>query len=129
MTLRALACGGVMLLLVGCQTDAPPTYQSVTIDGREFDLELALTQDERYRGLFGKRAVTPLFRVPVPVFPSEKADPEKGTGILMVCTFGDQTDVEWWREQELPLRQLVADGVDEERPRLHRQLVRFSVDR
>jgi valyl-tRNA synthetase len=67
--------------------------------------------DDRYRPLFGKRAVTPLFRVPVPIFPSELADPEKGTGILMVCTFGDQTDVQWWREQELDLRQVVApDG-------------------
>ncbi len=67
--------------------------------------------DARYRALFGKRAVTPLFRVPVPIFPSEKADPEKGTGILMVCTFGDQTDVEWWREHGLALRQLVGrDG-------------------
>lgn len=65
-------------------------------------------EDERYRGLFGKRAVTPLFRAPVPIFPSERADPEKGTGILMVCTFGDQTDVEWWREQGLALRQLVG---------------------
>ena len=44
--------------------------------------------------LFGKRAVTPLFRVPVPIFPSELVDPEKGTGILMVCTFGDATDVQ-----------------------------------
>jgi len=68
-------------------------------------------EDDRYRDLFGKRAVTPLFRAPVPIFPSEKADPEKGTGILMVCTFGDATDVEWWREQGLPLRQLVGrDG-------------------
>ena len=64
--------------------------------------------DERYRALFGKRAVTPLFRVPVPVFPSDKADPEKGTGILMVCTFGDATDVEWWRGENLALRQLVG---------------------
>ena len=48
----------------------------------------------RYQALFGKRAVTPLFRVPVPIFPSELADPEKGTGILMVCTFGDATDVQ-----------------------------------
>ncbi len=67
--------------------------------------------DERYRDLFGKRAVTPLFHVPVPIFPSEKADPEKGTGILMVCTFGDATDVQWWREEGLALRQLVGrDG-------------------
>ncbi len=65
-------------------------------------------EDERYRDIFGKRAVTPLFRVPVPVFPSEMADPEKGTGILMVCTFGDATDVIWWREEGLELRQLVG---------------------
>ena len=67
--------------------------------------------DERYRALFGKRAVTPLFRVPVPVFPSELVDREKGTGILMVCTFGDATDVQWWREQGLALRQVIGrDG-------------------
>jgi len=67
--------------------------------------------DSRYRHLFGKRAVTPLFRAPVPIFPSELVDPEKGTGILMVCTFGDATDVQWWREQALPLRQVVGrDG-------------------
>lgn len=64
--------------------------------------------DERYRHLFGRRALTPLFRVPVPIFPSEKADPEKGTGILMVCTFGDATDVQWWREEGLALRQIVG---------------------
>ncbi|HUV07901.1 MAG TPA: class I tRNA ligase family protein, partial [Spirochaetia bacterium] len=68
-------------------------------------------EDGRYKGLFGKRAVTPLFRVPVPIFPSELADPEKGTGILMVCTFGDATDVEWWRKESLALRQILsADG-------------------
>src|SRR2546426_466173 len=64
-----------------------------------------------FRDLFGKRAVTPLFHVPVPIFPSALADPEKGTGILMVCTFGDATDVQWWREHELPLRQILGrDG-------------------
>ncbi len=67
--------------------------------------------DERYRSLFGKRAITPLFRAPVPIFPSDLADPEKGTGILMVCTFGDATDVHWWRSERLALRQLVGlDG-------------------
>src|SRR5262249_47451923 len=64
--------------------------------------------DARYRHLLGKRAVTPLFQVPVPIFPSELVDPEQGTGILMVCTCGDATDVEWWREQKLPLRQIVG---------------------
>ncbi len=68
-------------------------------------------EDERYQDLFGKEALTPLFAAPVPIFPSELADPAKGTGILMVCTFGDQTDVHWWREQKLALRQIVGrDG-------------------
>jgi valyl-tRNA synthetase len=67
--------------------------------------------DARYRELFGKTAVTPLYRAPVPIFPSTLADPTKGTGILMVCTFGDATDVTWWRQEALPLRQIVGkDG-------------------
>ena len=64
--------------------------------------------DERYQFLFGKTAVTPLFHAPVPIFPSELADPEKGTGILMVCTFGDQTDVHWWRSEKLATRQVLG---------------------
>jgi valyl-tRNA synthetase len=64
--------------------------------------------DHRYRAFFGKRAVTPLFKAPVPIFPSERADPKKGTGILMVCTFGDATDVEWWRSERLALRQVLG---------------------
>jgi valyl-tRNA synthetase len=67
--------------------------------------------DTRYQPLFGKQAVTPAFHAPVPVFPSKLVDPEKGTGILMVCTFGDATDVVWWREKSLPLRQVIGrDG-------------------
>ena len=67
--------------------------------------------DARYRGLFGKTAITPLYRAPVPILPAAHADPEKGTGILMVCTFGDANDVEFWKTANLPLRQLVApDG-------------------
>ena len=63
--------------------------------------------DERYQPLFGRNAVTPLYHAPVPIFASELADPEKGTGVLMVCTFGDATDVIWWREQGLGMRQVV----------------------
>lgn len=67
--------------------------------------------DERYRPLFGKRAITPVFKAPVTIFPSDKVDREKGTGILMVCTFGDATDVQWWKEEKLPLRQVIGrDG-------------------
>ncbi len=67
--------------------------------------------DKRYKHLFGKTAISPVFFAPIPIFPSELVDMEKGTGILMVCTFGDQTDVLWWRENSLPLRQLFgSDG-------------------
>src|SRR5258705_10765453 len=59
--------------------------------------------DARYQQWFGKRAITPLCRVPVPIFASDKADPEKGTGILMVGTFGDATNGEGAREQALAL--------------------------
>jgi len=72
---------------------------------------VAHPEDERYRALFGKTARTPLFHAAVPILASAHADPEKGTGILMVCTFGDQADVEFWRAQSLPLRQLIGpDG-------------------
>jgi valyl-tRNA synthetase len=72
---------------------------------------VAHPEDERYQALFGKRAITPLFRVPVPILADERASIEKGTGILMVCTFGDATDVEWWRQFNLPLRQIIGkDG-------------------
>jgi valyl-tRNA synthetase len=72
---------------------------------------IAHPDDERYQKLFGKKAVTPLFRMPVPIIADQGADPEKGTGILMVCTFGDVMDVEWWRKYNLPLRQTIGrDG-------------------
>ena len=67
--------------------------------------------DKRYKDLFGKKAISPVFFAPIPIFSSELVDKEKGTGILMVCTFGDQTDVIWWRENDLPLRQIFSsDG-------------------
>jgi len=72
---------------------------------------VAHPDDQRYQSLFGKHAVTPLFRAPVPILADERASIEKGTGILMVCTFGDATDVEWRRQFDLPLRQVVGkDG-------------------
>ena len=60
--------------------------------------------DERYAGLFGQTATTPVFGVSVPILPHHLADPAKGTGIAMVCTFGDTTDVTWWRDLALPTR-------------------------
>jgi valyl-tRNA synthetase len=68
-------------------------------------------EDERFSTVVGTSVLTPLFRVPVPVVAHPLADPEKGTGIAMVCTFGDVTDVIWWRELGLPARVVVRrDG-------------------
>jgi valyl-tRNA synthetase len=67
--------------------------------------------DERYAGLIGKSVRTPLFGVEVPVRAHPLAAPGKGTGIAMVCTFGDVTDVTWWRELQLPTRAVIGrDG-------------------
>ena len=71
---------------------------------------VAHPDDERYQPLFGATVRTPLFNVEVPVHPHPLADPEKGSGIAMICTFGDTTDVVWWRELDLPTRAIV--GVD-----------------
>ena len=67
--------------------------------------------DERYKPLFGKKAKVPLFNHEVPILPDERADPEKGTGIVMCCTFGDQTDIAWYMAHNLPLKQAITqDG-------------------
>jgi len=83
---------------------------------------VAHPDDERYRGLFGTMVTTPLYGVQVPVHAHELAQPDKGSGIAMICTFGDTTDVVWWRELDLPVRSIVGrdgrllptapDGVD-----------------
>ncbi len=67
--------------------------------------------DERYRRLVGREVVTPLFQAPVRLEAHPLADPEKGTGVAMICTFGDVTDVTWWRELSLPVRAIIqANG-------------------
>ncbi|MFN0090945.1 MAG: valine--tRNA ligase [Acidimicrobiales bacterium] len=72
---------------------------------------VAHPDDARYQELFGTTVRTPVFAAEVPVRPHELADPEKGSGIAMVCTFGDTTDVTWWRELDLPVRSIVTrDG-------------------
>lgn len=72
---------------------------------------VAHPDDDRYKSLFGKELLMPVFNVRLPVFPHELADPEKGTGIVMVSTWGDITDVIWWRELQLPTRVILGkDG-------------------
>jgi valyl-tRNA synthetase len=95
-------------------------------DGSEQDLIIATTRpellpacvaifahpdDERYKPYFGKSAKVPLFNFEVPILADERADPEKGTGIVMCCTFGDQTDMEWYFVHNLPLKiAITRDG-------------------
>jgi valyl-tRNA synthetase len=68
---------------------------------------VAHPDDDRYKPLFNTTVVTPLFGVSVPVRAHALADPEKGSGIAMICTFGDLTDVTWWRELSLPVRAVI----------------------
>jgi valyl-tRNA synthetase len=72
---------------------------------------LAHPDDPRQRHLVGREALTPLFGTRVPVLTHELVEPDKGTGLVMVCTFGDLTDVLWWRELGLPVRSVLGpDG-------------------
>lgn len=72
---------------------------------------IAHPDDERYQQLFGSTVTSPVFGVEVPVLAHPAAEPDKGAGIAMCCTFGDLTDVQWWRELELPTRTVIGrDG-------------------
>ena len=88
---------------------------------------VAHPDDVRYQSLFGTTVTSPLFGVQVPVLSHTLANPDKGSGIAMVCTFGDMTDVTWWRELALQTRAIVTrdgrlaepppDGLDSEEGR------------
>jgi valyl-tRNA synthetase len=85
---------------------------------------VAHPDDERYRPLFGTTVRTPVFGVEVPVLAHPGAERDRGAGIAMCCTFGDLTDVQWWRELKLPTRTVIGrdgrilpeppDGLDSE---------------
>ena len=73
--------------------------------------------DERYKHLEGKFAISPLFGARVPLLADDMVDPEKGTGLVMCCTFGDQTDIVWWRKHQLPTKIIFSkwgtiDGIE-----------------
>jgi valyl-tRNA synthetase len=72
---------------------------------------VAHPDDARYAALIGSTVLTPLFGTEVPVRAHHLADPAKGTGIAMICTFGDTTDVTWWRDLHLDTRPVLGpDG-------------------
>jgi valyl-tRNA synthetase len=72
---------------------------------------VAHPDDDRYKPIFGSTVRTPIFDVEVPVLAHPLAQPDKGSGIAMICTFGDVTDIIWWRELDLPNRTILGkDG-------------------
>jgi valyl-tRNA synthetase len=106
--------------------DQPGAYHRIGFDGPNGKVFIETTRpelipacvalvahpdDERYQPLFGKTVTTPLFGVEVPVLSHHLAQIDKGSGIAMICTFGDLTDVIWWRELDLPNRAIIGwDG-------------------
>ncbi|GAA2754439.1 valine--tRNA ligase [Amnibacterium kyonggiense] len=106
--------------------EQPGAYHTVAFDGPDGDVVIETTRpellpanvalvahpdDERYAGLVGKTVRSPVFGVEVPVVAHHLAQPDKGTGIAMICTFGDLTDVTWWRDLQLPTRAVIGfDG-------------------
>jgi valyl-tRNA synthetase len=106
--------------------DQPGAYHRIGFDGPDGKIFIETTRpelipacvalvahpdDERYQPMFGKTVKTPLFGVEVPVLAHHLAQKDKGSGIAMICTFGDVTDVIWWRELDLPNRAILGwDG-------------------
>ena len=107
--------------------EQPSAYHKVTFHGVDSDDVTIVTtrpelipacvalvahpDDKRYQPLFGKSVTSPLFGVEVPIVAHHLAQQDKGTGIAMVCTFGDVTDVIWWRELSLETRPILGkDG-------------------
>ena len=106
--------------------EMPGAYHRVGFDGPDGKIFIETTrpelipacvalvahpEDERYKKYFGKTAKTPLFGVEVPIVSHRLAQIDKGSGIAMICTFGDVTDVVWWRELKLETRPILGfDG-------------------
>ncbi|KPJ72669.1 valine--tRNA ligase, partial [candidate division TA06 bacterium DG_78] len=68
-------------------------------------------EDKRYRHIVNKKAKVPVFSQTVPIFTDAAVDKEKGTGVVMCCTFGDRQDIEWWKRHNLPLKiSITEDG-------------------
>jgi valyl-tRNA synthetase len=108
--------------------EVPGAYHRVKFDDIEIDTTrpelipacvalVAHPDDPRYASRIGTSVHTPLFGVEVPIHAHPLADPEKGTGVAMICTFGDVADVTWWRELQLPVRAILQrNGRIQEEP-------------
>ena len=98
----------------GARTSSDPAESAIHIETTRPELLpacvalIAHPDDERYQHLFGTRVASPVFGVQLPVLAHPAAEMDKGAGIAMCCTFGDLTDVQWWRDLNLPTRSLIT---------------------
>jgi len=106
--------------------DFPSTFIDVKLKVENKDLIISTTRpelfpasvavfyhpkDKRYKYLKGKTAKIPLFNIKVPILEDERVQMDKGTGIVYCATFGDQTDMEWQKAYNLPIKQTIGkDG-------------------
>lgn len=67
-------------------------------------------EDQRFKHLIGKKVRVPLYDFEVEILGDEKAQIDKGTGAVMCCTFGDETDLEWQQKHQLPIKMAIDDG-------------------
>lgn len=116
--------------LIDKEVEGTMNYILFGIDGSDEKIEIMTTRpellpacvsvmvhpdDSRYKHLHGKFAITPIFGVRVPIIPDELVQLDKGTGVVMCCTFGDEADIKWWKNHKekygLPLRVIIGpDG-------------------
>jgi len=112
--------------LIDKEVEGVMNYVLFGIEGSEETIEIMTTrpellpacvavmvhpEDERYKKFHGKSAVTPLFGVKVKIIADDLVQLDKGTGAVMCCTFGDETDIRWWKKHALRLRLIIKpDG-------------------
>lgn len=109
--------------LIDKEVEGTMNYIEFEVEGEGKKLEIMTTRpellpacvavmihpdDERYKHLHGKHAITPLFGVKVPIICDDLVQLDKGTGAVMCCTFGDETDIKWWKKHNFPLRAMIS---------------------
>ncbi len=112
--------------LIDKEVEGVMNYVLFGIDGSDEKIEIMTTrpellpacvavmvhpEDERYKKFHGQNALTPLFGVKVKIIPDDLVQLDKGTGAVMCCTFGDETDIRWWKKHQLELKVIIGkDG-------------------
>ena len=112
--------------LIDKEVEGVMNYVLFGIEGSEETIEIMTTrpellpacvavmvhpEDERYKKFHGKNAITPLFGVKVEIIADDLVQLDKGTGAVMCCTFGDETDIRWWKKHQLDLKVIIGkDG-------------------